>query len=453
MNKRNTKNILIIALPVLLLFITFSSLKWISDDGCVDNNLNSKNDDVDYIVSDYKNETMAHASNIYSSNGYLFMTYFSSETGHKETIGEDINARIAKIDPNNMCEPEFVTYAQKGSVIGDFTQSQHFAPYDAILIDKDDSTYSLVSVLTPSSTEKPGIYQRCFDKDTLAFENTVIRSTFVYSVNGHTYSVPMDVDNLSVFIDRITGSESGSRTIGTYPIITRAIPYEDGYCYSYLGGLQTGSQVGFCGCIIRTNDYGATWEYVSYNSTLDFIIKMWEGACLPYKGKIYCLLRATDDRERSYNLAMYYDMKNGTWGEYIQLSGYKIGTSEKVDEMIDPNTGENVMVSSGDSRPFIYQNDGIIYLMAQSLPLLKTEWSEQTEQSEGVYRSHVRIYKCDENLNILDKKSIFGENGMHYFSICDSENGSWFAFSEDRRHTDVNCKGNISVRKLDFIPF
>ena len=414
------------------------------------------NTDDAHVISDYNNDIMAHVSNIFfCGDGYIYVPYSANLTSHGETIesGDNMVAKISKVNLCNLSNPIIKTFAKKGEKFGGnegFHQSDTFAVYDTVLIDKDEDTFATCSVLTPNGTTDCGTYYSTINKNTLEYaKNGVQICKLKYVHNGTTYNVDMNVENLLVFAQRITGNVS--TRFGNYPIITRPIPY-DGYIYSYLGGCNiTSAEVNksFCGAIIRTNDYGQTWEVVASNPSLSYVTNMWEGAVLPYNGKVYCLLRAKDSKGRLSNLAMYYDLVSNTWSNTIQLSGYVDGVL--VDKMTDPNTGREVGVFPGDARPFIYQRNGCIYLFAQSLPLIKTYWSEHSGQTNGVYRSHVRIYKCDTELNILEKKSIFGKNGLQYVSLCDVEDKIYFGFTEDKRHFDKNTKGNISIMEFDFL--
>ena len=415
------------------------------------------NTDDAYVISDYNNDIMAHVSNIFfCGDGYIYVPYSANLTSHSETIDstDEMVAKIAKVNLCNLSNPIIKTFAKKGDMFGGdegFHQSDTFAVYDTVLIDKDEEHFATCSVLTPNGTSICGTYYSTINKKTLQFaENGVQICKFKYSYQGNNYEVDMNVENLLVFAQRIT-NDNNTR-FGTYPIITRPIPY-DGYFYSYLGACNTGSadvNKSFCGALIRTEDFGKTWELVAYNSTLSFVKNMWEGAALPYNGRVYCLLRARDSEARLYNLAMYYDLDTSSWSNVTQLSGYVDGVL--IDKMVDPNTGKEVGVFAGDARPFIYQRNGYIYLFAQSLPLVKTYWSEHSGQTDGVYRSHVRIYKCDEDLNILEKKSLFGKNGLQYVSLCDVEDKIYFGFTEDKRHFDKRTKGNISLMQFDVLP-
>lgn len=408
----------------------------------------------DFCVSDPTTEKMAHTSNIYDGNdGYFYIPYFGNHSAAVESISENIISKIAKVSQCNPRDVTIVPIAEKGQDFVNFVQSSLYAPYDALLMNKGDSKYSVCFVATPTTTNEPTIAVREFTKATMTAASAATLSTFKYTINGTTYTVPMNISNLDTFINRLLGDDGNTHTIGTYPIITRAIPYNNEY-YSYLGGLQTTSATtGFGGCIIKTADKGETWEFVAYNPALTaFITAMWEGAIdINASGKVFCLLRAWfKDAEIGTSIyladiAMSYDIANDTWSEPIRMNGSKGAT--KYDSYL-LNTGNYDTINTDSSRPFVYLKDGYVYLMCNVTPRLKTTW-----KPSGVVRSTLRIYKCDSNLEVLAKKSLQSDSGVSYFSCLNARGREWFCFTEDRKHLQNDCKGNISIiPMIDFLP-
>lgn len=398
-------------------------------------------------------ELMAHASNIYDGeDGYFYVPYYANHGGYTEGINQQIVTKVAKINQGDYSKTVH-EIAHPGDDFGNFQQSSGSAPYDPLLIKKDSSTFKYVFVATPSDTNKACIACADLNKSSVTIGDAKI-STLTYTIGGVTYTVPMDVDNLSIFIDRLLGVTEGTHTIGTYPILSRACKYGNDY-YSYLGGLQSqSSDNGFGGCIIKTSDYGETWEFVAYNQALtNYVVCMWEGAiAINSSGRVFCELKSVyKDAEigTGYyraDFAMYYDIAGGTWSEIIVLNGSK--NSVGFDTYLRSN-GNFSFYNGGLSRPFVFIFNDYVYMMHNVTPALNTSW-----KTNGVTRSSLRILRFDYNLNCLARQTLQSDAGVSYFSIVDSKGRCVFCYSEDKRHMQNDCKGQISIIPVDdkFLP-
>lgn len=406
-------------------------------------------------ISDPGVELMAHVSNVYDGgDGYLYVPYYANHTTHVEGIGADVISKISKVSQCNLNDFTVISHMQKGSVVGSFTQSSTYAPYDPLLIETGADTYNLVFVATPNGGT-PSVAVRPFTKSTLVFSDTVTISQFTYTIGIDTYTVPMNVPNLSTFMDRLLSRAAGTSTIGTYPILTQAIEH-GGEWYSYLGGLQSqAAETGFAGCIVKTADYGLTWEFVAYNSALSYVPCCWEGA-VEFIGDIaYCLLRAVTHGAPygtgyyQQTLLMSYDLTDGTWGTVQQLNGSPAGLTTYIDPYYEWSIYDHeIAIGTDPSRPFLYVKNGYLYAMVNVTPKLNTTW-----KPAGVFRSHLRIYKYDSSLNLLEKRSFLNDAGVHYHSAVNANGREYFCFTEDRRHLDNDTKGNISLMVMDFLDF
>ena len=408
------------------------------------------------VISEWDKELMAHTSNVYyGGDGYLYIPYYASHNSTSEGIQVDTISKMVKIPVCDLSKGTVTYFAEKGCTIGDFQQSEDFSPYDALLIETDNpDVYRIAFIATPTGGN-PTVAVREFTKSTMAFNESVTLANFKYTIDGVTHTVPMDVPNLSIFIDRLLGRTEGTSTIGVYPIVTRAVEY-NGEWYSYLGGLQSQADTtGFGGCIIKTSDHGETWEFVAYNEDLSYVVCMWEGALEILDGKAICLLRAVCHGEPYDNnsyyqhaLIMSYDLNEKTWSEVKLLCGTDPYTSEFVDEHYAYTNHHEEMIYTDPSRPFLYVRDGYVYAFNNVNPLLKTRL-----KPDGDYRSHMRIYKYDTDLNLIGKKSILNNGGVHYMSCVDALGEEYFCFTEDRKHLGKDNKGNIALMRMDFLDF
>lgn len=407
-----------------------------------------------YCVSDPPVELMAHTSNIYDGeDGYFYVPYYENSTNYTEGIGQPIISKVSRVSQCNPRDVEIATVAEPGQDFVNFVQSEYDAPYDMLFMKKSSTVFSFCFIATPTTTNKATVAVREFTKASMTADPEATLSQFKYTYNGETVTVKMDTDNLDTFVNRLLGDENNTHTIGLYPIITRAVLYNGAY-YSYLGGLQDQSgTTGFGGCIIKTTDYGATWEFVAYNPALTgFVTCCWEGAIgINSSGRIFCLLRSYyKDAEigtgiYGCDMAMYYDLTAGTWSDVVRMNGAKGATY--YDSYLGDN-GNYQVITTDSSRPFVYVKDENVYLMANVVPRLNTIW-----KVSGVVRSTLRIYKCDNNMNVLAKKSYQSDAGVSYFSCLNSKGREWFCFTEDRRHAQSDCKGNISIIPMvDFLP-
>ena len=399
-------------------------------------------------------EFMAHTSNVFDGeDGYLYVTYYANHNINYEHISADIISKIVKINQCDLHDFTIVETLRKGQDFGNFIQSTDYAPYDQLLIPKSDDVFSYVFVATPQDGV-PTVATIDFDKSEMQTDGNATLSNFKYKIGNTTNTVIMNTTNIDAFINTLLGTTG--KTIGLYPILTKAVPYNGAY-YTILGGLQAQSaNNGFAGCIIKTADLGKTWEYVAYNPDFtDLITCMWEGSLdITPDGKAICLLRAVVHGEPFGSgyyqtaIAVKYDILNKAWGEYKVLTGL-IGQSIADDKngiYYNDAAGGYRAITVDDSRPFVFIDGENVYLIQNITPKMSTAW-----KTGGVSRSTVQIWKCDKDLNITDFKRLRNDSGIHYFSIVNARGRKYMCFSEDRRHLFNDCKGNIAIMPVDFL--
>lgn len=366
------------------------------------------------VVSDWKNERIAHCSTIVEdltdTTGTMWAGYYASATDEVEAIGSNVHCVLLKLNTCDLHSVERFVALEKGQVVGDWKQDTHYSPYDPVLIVNETNIQYLMIGNNVNDSTGVRMCQRIFDKATETFADEIQTLKIKYSHLGTEYIEDMNMSALNAMVDRLherTGSD-----LGVYPIFSGRIDKANGYYWVYLGSLQT-LGTGFQGCILRSAD-GIVWEYVSAPDLA--YMNVWEGALKVIGQKVYVLIKA-DNRYRIY----YYDLDTGTWFEGPQIL-YQIL-----------------------SRPFLWHYMGKLYAIYNA-PNNVTSWG-------SVNRSSVAISVVDqETLEIGDTQIMNTDAGCHYFSVCDYKGMPYFMYTEDRRKFDINqMKGNISVTPMWFL--
>ena len=402
-------------------------------------------------ISKPKVEKMAHTPNVFEGNdGYLYVTYYANHTSDYEGITGDIISKVAKISQCNLYDSEVAETLRKGQDFGSFVQSTDYAPYDQILIPKTDNVFSYVFVATPQGGV-PTVATIDLDKSTLNIGDSATFSDFRYKKNGVTQTVIMNTNNLDTFVRETLGLSS--KTIGTYMILTKPVLY-NGEWYTYMGGLQSQSQGdGFGGCIIKTADYGKTWDFVAYNDNFTgTVVCMWEGALdISSEGMAYCMLRAVVSGSqfgsglKQRAVVVTYNIETGVWGDYKVLTGTinDEPADSKAGIYLDDD-GNYAVIEVDDSRPFVFVSDDYVYMLQNIKPRMKTAFDET-----GAIRSTLQIWKYDTEMNLIDFYRIRNDASIQYFSIVDSKGRIYICFTEDKQHLNFALKGDIAVMPID----
>ena len=382
-----------------------------------------------YAVSKYQTELMAHVGTIYDgSDGHFYIPYYGSDTTPNETIGNDIICRLAKVSQYNPHDVTVIDVLKKGDTVGTFTQSSDYAPYDPNIVIDGGTIRYIMAITSSALSNAPGLGYRDIDKDTLTLGNSVNWCQIKYAIGGTTYTEDATKANLGKMIDRYFGQQSGG-TIGLYPIITAPFVEYNGEIYGYLSGLDAGknsTDKDWSGAIVKSADYGITWEVVAWaNDLFDARVDypMWEAGIAIDSGIIYVLFKFADTPIASYNLTTQQ------WTPLVYLYGY---------------LGQDVTIDN--SRPCLFLNGGKLYAMQNVLPRLVTEIGT-------VYRSRVKIFRL--NPSDFSKEAsceITNDAGVQYMTCINQRGRNWFCFTEDRSHRNYQMKGNISIIPLDFLP-
>ena len=401
-------------------------------------------------VSDPSVELMAHGASVYDGeDGYTYVAYYANHDNHTEGLGQPIKAKLAKVSQWDMSDREIYIGAVNGQDFTNFVQSS--SSYDPIMIPKSSSVYSYIFQALPTN----GTYTTVvieFDKTTNTFSTVGEVCNFKYTLNGMTYTVPMNCANLSIFVDRLFGVAEGTKNFGQVPLLQKPVLYNGAY-YAYLGGgnQAQNANTGYAGCIIKTADYGHTWEFVAYND--EFTDKV--VCCLEWsldispEGNVYCSLRAVWHGEPvgtsyyTYYIATVYNLTSGIWHDTTFLCSTFDGVV--YDSYYDDISLHGMTQITVDfSRTLTYIVGDYVYFFANILPRMKTTW-----KPNGVYRSTMRIYKFDKSMNRISAKSYYNDAGVHYFAAANIGGRQYLCFTEDVRHLDNDTKGDIAIIPLE----
>ena len=366
------------------------------------------------VVSDWKNERIAHCSTIVEdltdTTGTMWAGYYASATDEVETISSNVHCVLLKLNTCDLHSVERFVAMEKGQVVGDWEQDTLYSPYDPVLIVNETNIQYLMVGNNVNDSTGVRMCQRIFDKATETFADEIQTLKIKYSHLGTEYIEDMSMPALNAMVDRLQGRNGSD--LGVYPIFSGRIDKANGYYWVYLGSMQT-LGTGFQGCILRSVN-GVVWEYVSAPDLA--YMNVWEGALKVIGQKVYVLIKA-DNRYRIY----YYDLDTGTWFEGPQIL-YQIL-----------------------SRPFLWHYMGKLYAIYNA-PNNITSWG-------SVNRSSVAISVVDqETLEIIDTQIMKTDAGCHYFSVCDYKGTPYFMYTEDRKKFNINqMKGNISVTPMWFL--
>ena len=315
----------------------------LSIDGEIDV-INSRYLDVSYIgdvISDYSDEMMAQCPSVlYMDNGYLYIAYYGRATHKQESPHPDVKVKLIKTNP---CNPgsddrEIITVMSSGDVVGDFTQSPTYAPYDPQLINVSGDLWcifvgcandpSIPPTDYSSDSHETQLVRRYIVKDTMELGAHIRPLTLSYEYNGDTFTIPIKRTEMGIFVNRRMGRPEGTSYFGR-PALS-AIREYNGYFYAYLGGEVYGSTgkvgKGYCGTLIRSLD-GLAWEEVStpVGYETDYgLIDIFECSIGISDGIVYCAYRASlptggNIHGKSCLLLGRYDLANDTWGTPIEL--------------------------------------------------------------------------------------------------------------------------------------
>lgn len=389
------------------------------------------------VISDWEHEKMAHVCQLYFDydTKFFFVPYYSS-MGNHDADGEK-NIVVSKISPCALNKPTFFKPFEYGMTVGTFTASPKAKFNDPNIIFLSDGATARCLVFGGNANpevqgQETGYFYRDFNKETLSLGNSVNICKLKYRYNGEDVVVNMTVANVTEFATRIMNKPTGpGGTLIMSPehLVTR----ENGQTviYSYLSGITSGIDGDWDGCIIKSTDYGVTWEYVSHRPNTEYL-GMWEVGLALVGRRIFVLYKAS-----KYPIS-YYDLDNDEWGDIV-LQSY---------------TGAVLGIDS--SRPLLYYNNNVLYAITNIPPRINDK-GEITYAGSGtpnsVYRSHVLIEKIDTTtIERTFFKEFWHHDSCQYFSTLNVYGWDYFAFTEDRRRqtTANSIKGNISMLKVDW---
>jgi len=366
------------------------------------------------VVSDWKNEKLAHCSTVLEDNlsegGYLWASYYCSETSYTENaLNGDIYCALLRINPCDFSQRDRFVALKFNDVVGSWT-AKGISPYDPTLIIKSTVVQYIMVGNNQNDAFGTRYCSRNFNKTTLQFDNSIQNLFLRYTFGGTQYTEVMSVTNISVMVDRLS-SRTGTDA-GTYPIFSGRIDFSGGFYWVYMASLQTNGN-GFQGAIMKSSD-GITWDFVSMPPLT--YLSVWEGALKVIGQKIYVFIKGNN----RYNLYLY-DITTDTWTVSTELNNQVY------------------------SRPFLFYYNSKLYAVYNS-PNNVTTWGT-------VIRSGVGISVIDQaTLAILDTQNIKTDAASHYMSVCEFKGSLFYMFTEDRRKHDITqMKGNISIINMDFL--
>ena len=218
------------------------------------------------VISYWEHEKMAHVCQLFFDydTKFFFVPYYSS-MGTSDSAGEK-NIVVSKISPCALSKPIFFKPFEYGMTVGTFIASPKSKFNDPNIIFLNDSVTARCLAFGGNANQEvqgqeTGYFYRDFNKKTLSLGDSVNICKLKYQYNGEDVVVNMTVANVTEFAARIMNKPTGP---GGMLIMSPAhlVTTENGQTviYSYLSGITSGIDGDWDGCIIKSTDYGATWE-------------------------------------------------------------------------------------------------------------------------------------------------------------------------------------------------
>lgn len=387
-----------------------------------------------FVINDYANDKMAHGSRVVlDDEGNILTPYCNSTTHESEAIGTSNGVVLAKCNSCNIGEPVRINAMVKGETVGDFTQSNIYAPYDPNLIKVSGSSFNVMMTLNDNTDTLIGI--RNLNSSTMEMGDTITRCKIVYN----SVEYPFTVASLNSIVDAHYKRIAGTTDIGTYPILSSRIKTYNGEKYTYvwsLNGVSKNFSTCWNGAIIKTADNGATWEIVSFpTTTLSWSSHTnWEAGFDILGNRAYVFFRNTSNDAP----ICYYDLNTQLWSDVVDL----------IPITLPYIASPNQTILADPSRPEICVYNGYIYAM-QNVKTTSTGFL-----AKDVFRGMMCVWKLDSDLNVVDYKLFQNAFGVSYFSAIMGNGFGYFSFSEDRtaKHQtqDNYNKRHISLMPLEF---
>lgn len=289
-----------------------------------------------------------------------------------------------------------------GETVGSFTQAADYAPYDPLLFATADGNLQYLQIVknANSSSEGTQIAARKFNTST----KTWIDSEFTFcDLTYNSTTVKLSETGLKSFCTDVLGYTPA--TVG-YPILNGSWRLFNSEYYTVLGSLGNG-QNGVPGMVVKTTD-GIHYTYVTSIPTGRKDV--WEGECALVGCYLYVVVRGSSKLYR-------YNLITKAWVTGVQ----------DAQELEQPG------------RPAIFYKDNKLYIMYNALP-------DATKA-----RSRFRISVIDlHTLAPVKSQDIVANWTFQYPQVYKSLNSNWYlAYTEDRRGTETNGRGNISILPLD----
>lgn len=369
----------------------------------------------EYIMSQPNNESIAHASNVFTDrNDVNYLVYYSGETAKEERIqGTDINVKLVTFThPSNILNRKIVL--EQGEIVGSFRQALDSSPYDPCLFGID-RFIRIWMVVTPYPTDlkKRGIGYRDYEPNNQLL-GSVITCSLKYEHSGQVKTVPLTNENLCIFADEIRGTEIGYHNIGDYPVFNTVKEY-NGTLYTVLSFVSSSTYNTLGPIILRSEDNGNTWEYCfSLGDAYDKEC-IWEvGWDISENGLVYLMTRPN-----------------------LQPLSHCISFPLEEPSLLK----ETPFWGNVDaSRPFVYCKDDFVYWIHNVYPCL-----------DGISRTRLRIVKTDKELNALNTIDIVKRNGISYFSLFKNQERYYILYTGDSRGTAPLHKGDIAITEVSEI--
>lgn len=349
---------------------------------------NNEEDIMNYsIISDYKNEAMAHCSMFVVNEGICYNVYYANRENVKETP-EQVDT-VVKLSIFDLCNPNdenIIEIARANTTYGEITLG-NTAPYDPNIFLKDTTifiyfrtlinncfcyVYRMYNILSQTLSNVYRLYLKC-DGENYDFNN--------FNVQTIHNSICFSSSNISNIM------------FSSHLVIYNGLIY----------GMITGYSDNFGGMLVKSTD-GINWEVIksfsieSNPSEADLYIKA---------DMVYIILRAVGIYLLSYNL-----------------------NSKEISKIIK--------LSNGDSRPELFEYKGNIYGIYPT-----------NIKYNNIDRYQLEISMIRVDLYIERIKKFNCITAIHYPCVINYDGMLFMSFTTDTRKISLtNDRSNIGFTQI-----
>ena len=370
---------------------------------------------IPHTVSNPRQESIAHGSYIISSDyeDSFYVAYYSGEHADIEFIYKtDINVKLTKISKATLSNDLSCTVLDKGEKVGMFLQSTIDSPYDPCLLEFEDfiRVWMVVTPQNDYNFKSRSIGYRDVLKEGLTPVDSLTVCKIQYIINEVEYCDDISVSNLNLFADRIRGVSN--HYVGGYPVFN-GVKQINGSLYTVLSFISDKNNKSITPCILRSDDGGAIWKFISNIPEKFDSSRFWEVGWDYDNEKLYIVSRSCDSLDSP---CFTFDLKQFTWSEYAPLFNGDVD----------------------DSRPAITLSNNNMFVLQNVYPRV----------ADNRMRTRVRVAKTTHDFAMIHYVDIIADKGCSYFSLVNSGNKFYLLFTEDYRRIASGNKGDIALANI-----